>query len=212
MKKSVDSILKSSIELFNEKGIYHVSNREIASNAGISLSTLNYHFKSKNDIIVAATYSLFEELSDLINNQKEKLLQGFAYAVLPDYLRLQIEHRFFYFNFFYLMTDFPKIKNSYMRMVDNGEKIFQSMIYSSIGMGYIKKETLESDERVKLIWNDLFLKDHFLIQHIFIKGEEKEYLSKSYHRTAHLLSPYLTENGKELIAKNAPQEYYSCGH
>ncbi|MEM6699218.1 MAG: TetR/AcrR family transcriptional regulator [Bacteroidota bacterium] len=73
-------ILKSSISLFNEKGMANVRLQQIANDIGISAGNLAYHFKNKEAIVEAihedldksivkilSTYRIFPNLIDFDN-------------------------------------------------------------------------------------------------------------------------------------------------
>ena len=62
MNGTKQKILKSAIQLFNEKGLVNVRLQHIADNTGISVGNLAYHYYSKKAIIQAIDTELGEEL------------------------------------------------------------------------------------------------------------------------------------------------------
>jgi len=52
MKESTrEAILQTSQKLFNERGVYNVTLRQIATETNMSQGNLNYHFKKREDIL-----------------------------------------------------------------------------------------------------------------------------------------------------------------
>src|SRR5882724_10088023 len=60
--KTADRILDASVRLFNERGFQNVPALRIAMHLGISPGHLSYHFKTKNDIVMALFPRLEEEM------------------------------------------------------------------------------------------------------------------------------------------------------
>jgi DNA-binding transcriptional regulator YbjK len=46
-----DRILDAALEIVADEGVGRLSNRSLASRAGVSLGTLTYHFESQNDVL-----------------------------------------------------------------------------------------------------------------------------------------------------------------
>lgn len=63
MKNTKQKILDTAILLFNEKGYENVSLREIAREADTTIGNLTYHFKKKEDLVIAIVYDLHESFS-----------------------------------------------------------------------------------------------------------------------------------------------------
>ena len=53
MNKTKLKIILAAIKLFNEEGLMNVRNQDIAKGAKMSLSNFNYHYKTKQDLVVA---------------------------------------------------------------------------------------------------------------------------------------------------------------
>src|ERR1039457_3129947 len=71
---STEQKIKSAAKkLFTQKGYYAVKTREIAAEAGINLSLLNYYFRSKEklfELVMADNFITFVEgASGIINNE-----------------------------------------------------------------------------------------------------------------------------------------------
>lgn len=60
-KLKIDSIFASAMTLLNQGGIESLSMRAIAENVGMSLSNLQYHFKTRDDLLVALLGNFLRE-------------------------------------------------------------------------------------------------------------------------------------------------------
>ena len=63
-------ILKSSIQLFNEYGLVNVRLQQIATETGISVGNLAYHYRNKEAIIAALTKYVTTEFEDILSTYR----------------------------------------------------------------------------------------------------------------------------------------------
>ena len=71
-------ILDVALDLFLERGYDRTSLREIAERLGFSKAALYYHFKAKDDILVALTDAMLDELSELVERVSREEPPGLA--------------------------------------------------------------------------------------------------------------------------------------
>ena len=74
--KTRDTILESSLIMFNERGFKGVTTSSIADTTGILEGSLWYHFNTKKDIL-SAHIQLLEQVF-LSKNQKQELIVCFV--------------------------------------------------------------------------------------------------------------------------------------
>ena len=65
-----EKILNASIRLFNENGLANVRLQQIASEIGISVGNLAYHFRNKEAILEAVAENLDVELSEILSSYR----------------------------------------------------------------------------------------------------------------------------------------------
>jgi len=65
-EKTKQMILDAGIRIFAEQGYYHTSMEEIAKAANVTRGAVYWHFKSKEDFILAMADSIYNETSELI--------------------------------------------------------------------------------------------------------------------------------------------------
>ena len=66
MNSTKQKIVLAAIKLFNEEGLTNVKNSDIAKAAKMSLSNVNYHFKTKQDLVYAVTDHMKEVLEEKV--------------------------------------------------------------------------------------------------------------------------------------------------
>ena len=69
-------ILTAAEEVFAAKGFEGASTREIAARAGVNISSLHYHWESKETLYYAVFRNIFDQLVDLLGNTLTPLLAG----------------------------------------------------------------------------------------------------------------------------------------
>jgi AcrR family transcriptional regulator len=67
-------ILAAAEEVFAEKGFQGASTREIAARAGVNISSLHYHWASKETLYFAVFRNIFDRIVDLLQNTLAPLL------------------------------------------------------------------------------------------------------------------------------------------
>jgi len=64
-------ILSAAEEVFASRGFTGASTREIAARAGVNISSLHYHWASKETLYVAVFRNIFDQLVDLVQHALE---------------------------------------------------------------------------------------------------------------------------------------------
>src|ERR1043166_1179893 len=67
-------ILAAAEEVFAAKGFQGASTREIATRAGVNISSLHYHWESKETLYFAVFRNIYEQIVDLLRNTLAPLL------------------------------------------------------------------------------------------------------------------------------------------
>jgi len=69
-------ILGAAEEVFAARGFEGASTREIAARAGVNISSLHYHWESKETLYFAVFRNIFDQIVDLLRNTLGPLLAG----------------------------------------------------------------------------------------------------------------------------------------
>jgi len=128
MESTKEKILKSAIQLFNEKGLVNVRLQHIADAVGISVGNLAYHFYSKKAIIIAIDEELSELIAPIISeNRSFPCLMDFD-AQLARYYYLLMKYSFYFLDLLELKRGYPKLyqrrKNYRVQIIQQIENWF----------------------------------------------------------------------------------------
>ncbi len=106
-EETAAKIVKAAVELFAINGYAGTSIRTIASSAGTSVGTLQYHFPSKDVLYAAAMKSVYEPLSEMLEDAyqitelpleealREATVQGFRF-IREYHLNVRLIYRDFF--------------------------------------------------------------------------------------------------------------------
>lgn len=198
MKESTrDAILQTSQKLFNERGVYNVTLRQIATEIQMSQGNLNYHFRKKEDIIK----ELFNQFSVLLNSEFTEVAKMgqnfyFIFELARKTLVLQMQYRFLIVDLNYLVNDLPEIeivvRETMIQRVNQFKQLFKD---------FVEKEFMRKPE-YKIEYDELAMRLYLLGVYSILPLAKEYELNESKTIKKYLsiiLStcyPYLTKTGK----------------
>ncbi|MEM6720303.1 MAG: TetR/AcrR family transcriptional regulator [Bacteroidota bacterium] len=197
MKNIKSKILAEAKKLFNEKGVAHVSIREISREVGISHSNLIYHFKDKNalltslhDQILASAIQLNQDISTEENTLKSLFISTLTgFEIIYDF-------RFFMIDFNLIMRENEELHTQIKAIEQLRFTMYEEKITKMIAEDIMRKEAY-AQEYDYLIAQIRVFSDYW-VSSSQVYEENPQLRIKKYARL--LLThfyPYLTEKGKE---------------
>jgi AcrR family transcriptional regulator len=133
-------IIETSITYFNENGFMNTSMRNIAIASDMSLSNLQYHFKTKQVLIegiVDEMYKLFEGIFDY----KEEAVDLMMLINLADYwFDFQRKFIFFYKEISAIMQQYPTVSKKYLFIKEKRTNEMESLLKTYASFGVMKPE------------------------------------------------------------------------
>ncbi len=189
-----EHILNESLNLFNEKGFTALSLRQIAAALNMSDGNLRYHFKTKEDLLMAqfqsmldAMYALGEKVSPPETTNFEKIFVD----TLNTY-KLIYNYRFIFLETTPLLTSYNSFMMAYYNMVENRKTWNMDRINKLIANGII---TPMDERSIEQFYVQIFLLSESWVKFVHIKNLEGKDLEKAiaYYAevTAKLIKPYL---------------------
>lgn len=124
MKTIKEAIIEQSKKLFNEKGYYQVTMRDIAREANTTLGNLTYHFRRKEDLVLEIQKDAQGKLLRVLEERlKKREAHEYCLSEVFDTFdateKTEKEYSYYFNNLMELGRDYPEIYNQqqYIRNV-----------------------------------------------------------------------------------------------
>lgn len=200
-------ILRVALRLFNEHGAPNVSTNRIAEVCGISKGNLNYHFRSRQEIILALFADITIEMNrgwydDHLNPTMEHMAHMFVRQ-----LRLNWRYRFFYRELIPLLRDSKLLQRRFnevrVRRVAEVKRFMQGLITAGLVRGGDTEEQLDL-----LITSTWVLSDHWL-NFIETSGGsvDEDAFGRGYDILVNMMKPYLTPIGLQGLKRREDLDF-----
>ncbi len=204
-----DKILKTALDLFNNRGLDKVSPRLIAEKVGISDGNLRYHFKTKELLIT----QLYENmLAELDANMQQQQQTSFSLAGLLDHIKIGIEtqykYKFILINLVEICRNIKLIRKHYREATRRRQEEFHFNVDKLIDTGFIlESKDLQHRNNVFAVYHIL---GNFWAIEADLQGETDATCIVNYffRVNSSLMIPYLTEKGWQAFQQyfNEPQK------
>jgi hypothetical protein len=199
--KTSEKIKCQALRLFNEKGVDHVSSLEISQALNISYGNLTYHYKKKDDIVLALYTEMQAELNRAINHLVQCLFEETFYLKLVNEIFDVIwKYRFIYLNINSLMSQFAFIQKSEKTYSNTRVKILNRAKKYLIQEGYLAPEVNNNYDA--LIQNlNMILYAWITDANVFYEGEDSAKIQVYVSLFYQVALTHITEKGLKLYAQ-----------
>jgi len=197
MKNIKHQILDTAIKLFNKSGFKNVAISQIASEIGISNGNLNYHFKKKDDLMLAIFERMDEEQGEiLIRFKSYPNLKGFIEQT-DIFYRFQLKYRFFYLDTLEIGRAYPKISEAHRKYSLRSIQHIRDSLEYGVKRGVFQLEPFPDayDYLAYTIW----MKGAFWLVQMEILQKDCKDTEVFIHSFTSLWQPYLTSKGLEEL-------------
>jgi len=197
MRNTKDRILKTSLILFNDKGLANVPLRFIAEEMKISVGNLQYHFKKREDIINALYFQLVEQIDNVMldnENQSDNLLKIFV-TISKTISETFFRYRFFLLDFNMIIREHAIIKTHYAKLTLFREQQFIDFMKRLNDANLIREEILPNE------YKNLFIRfqiiSDFWVSRANIHSNKmsKKVIPEYLEVINQTIFPYLTKKG-----------------
>jgi AcrR family transcriptional regulator len=199
--KTKEKILITALTLFNSEGLKGVTLRRISGEMGISQGNLNYHFKTKADIISALYYQLVE----MMNVEMEKITQSqpiLPYLYQSSRVSMQIlyQYRFITKDLYAVLQTDSNLKSHYVELQKTRKHQFLALFSTMVEQDLMRAEELDG-EYIRLYERMNILGDNWInAAQLFVKAGHTAVAH--YHSLLfEVIYPYLTQKGKIAFNK-----------
>ena len=132
MTKTRDKILQTACDLFNQHGYFPVTIRQIATALGISSGNLNYHFRTREDILETLYFDMVTHFDARVAALPQ---QEFSLAQMRDdilgSMKIMLEYRFFWTDLYQLLRQSDRIQDHFNTALQNRKQgyafLFQAL-------------------------------------------------------------------------------------
>lgn len=193
MSATKERILSVAVELFNEKGFVNVTMRNIADEVDMSLGNLTYHFKRKEDLMLAIHAQIIEERNALMESVQMIPSIANIHNQLVPLLKLYERFKFFHQDLMEVMRAYPEIARMQQEHINNQITYIKAIIDYSVGSGNMKPESISGQyqQLAETVW---LLLTFWLTQRE-IRNQEGNYYNQARGAMWNLVVPILTEKG-----------------
>ena len=193
--KTNEKIVDKALTLFNEKGVVQVSSLEISQSLNISYGNLTYHYKKKDDIVLALYAQMQQSLDTSINRLVQCIFEETFYPKLVNEIFDVIwNYRFIYLNINSLMNQFEFICESEKSYYATRIKILNRAKKYLIQEGYLKPEINNNYE--SLIQNlNMILYAWITDAKLFYEGDEDKKIDIYVSLFYNVALTHVTEKG-----------------
>lgn len=195
--KTNEKIRNQALILFNDKGVDQVSSLEISQALKISYGNLTYHYKKKDDIVLALYSQMQQELNTAINRLVQCIFEETFYLKLVNEIfEIIWDYRFIYLNINSLMNQFEFIAESEKSYSAMRIKILNRAKKYLIQEGYLKPEANNNYE--SLIQNlNMILYGWITDAKLFYEGDEAKKIEVYVSLFYNVALTHITEKGRK---------------
>ncbi len=194
--KTKDKILLNAIRMYNESGVQSITSRHIAGEMGISHGNLDYHYKTREEIVLAIYKRMRKEMSEAYGGRKAGISSLEHFHLLLLHLEeFQYKYRFFNLDVLEVSRSYPSvnqiIQETFVKRKMQTQELFREAIRDGF-MNPLEEHTLERVEHIirMLITFWLSQREVMAAYNYSEKGE-------MIHTIYTFIRPYLTKAGIE---------------
>ena len=133
MKNTKEKIQDAAQLLFNQHGYFNVTIRMIAQELNMSSGNLNYHFKTRKELLKKLYFDMVAVFDKRVDNiHKQKLSLQFVSDSMETSMERMVAYKFFWTELDGLLREDEEIKmhfyKAYQRRLDGSKFLFQILI------------------------------------------------------------------------------------
>ena len=198
--KTKEKIIQSALRLYNQKGLYNVSSRDICRDLSISPGNFSYHYPSIQRLCTDLFSRLIKALESIDSSAETASIIRYL-DQRKAIMLIQYHYRFFYLNLYDTLQKFEGIKDFYVLhyQEENAKiiKTYQSFAQQSQFKQALSPSQLKAVQQATQILQSSWLIDASLQLDKQLDQLILEYL---YQQIQILLVPYLREKSQQIVA------------
>lgn len=192
-KKNIKiEILNASNQLFNADSWSNVSLRKIATQLNISDGNLRYHFKTKEEIVLALFSKMAEEMLIEINIQLDEF--ELKPSMFQSIFEIMYAYRFLFIEAYFIKKEYESYQFLFDQLQESRKQLFIETFNRLIEEGVLS--TKFSNEQYSLLFEQIFILSDSWIKYVKPSNEIEIELEINHYSSLcyALLVPYLVES------------------
>jgi AcrR family transcriptional regulator len=199
-------ILDSALRLFNQHGSPNVSTNRIAEDCGISKGNLNYHFRTKQEIVLTLFWQMSQETLAETQHDDDSPEDRLA-GLFAKQLAIAWRYRFFIREAAALLREQSILRRRFSELRRRNGAEWRRVLNDLSANGRLKPLPPESE--TELLMGAIFVHcDHWLH---FVETQDEEIDESSfmhgYETLLLLLGSYATDSGAKQLRRHAMIEH-----
>lgn len=193
--KTKDKILQVAVRMFNEHGVQSINSRHIATEMGISYGNLDYHYNTKEVLLLAIYKQMRKEMSDSYLSRKahSSALEHFHHLLIQ-LEAFQLKYRFFNLDVLEISRSFPKISKLLTKTLELRKQQVDELFQEFIKEGHLEER--EGFQYGRLQHTIRIIITFWLSQQEVLHNFKFRETGEMTKHIWEILSPYLTESGR----------------
>ena len=194
--KTKDKIVAVAIRMFNESGIQGITSRHIAAEMGISHGNLDYHYHTKEDLILSIYDKMRQEASESYGTRRPNTtsFQHF-HRMISELEEFQYRYRFFNLDVLEISRSFPNVSRKIQETLILRKQQTQLLFEEFLNDGYVSFP--DEDVMERILHTIRMVITFWLSQLEVISTYKFKQKGEMVRLVWNTFLPYLTPAGKE---------------
>jgi AcrR family transcriptional regulator len=198
-KETQNRILDTAILLFNEQGTGRVSCNRIAEACGVSKGNLHYHYKNKEEIVLAVWARISHEIEEKWGEDADTPTITHMAELTQRQFNLMWRYRFFYRELNTLLARDALLKHRFLQIRQRRETSIRKFFIALIDNGVLElaEEDNALESLLRIAW---IITEHWMS---FLAIEDKQIdaatMQEGFQLTLQLFKPLLSDEAKADI-------------
>ena len=195
-------IKQAAVDLFNRLGTSEVTIQHISERVGVSRGNLQYHFKSKEEIIKAIYADIVAEMDRTWRHDEQKPTMFHMAEMFSRQLELKWRYRFLYREIVTLSRRYPHlgafVRKTRVQRIESTMAFFDALIKA----GALKRIRSKKSLRYIVAMTNIFCDNWLNFLELQQERETEEIAQLGYDYIIEMLYPFLSAKAKNDIYRS----------
>ena len=191
-----EKILAQALKMFNEEGLKETTLRKIAQALGMSQGNLNYHFKTKDELVSALYFELVELMNvQMLQTLNDQPILSYLYESSLVSMTCMYRYKFIIKDLYHVLKTSEQLNQHYLELQHLRSTQFLQLFDALIAQGLMRPATFENEyqrfyERLNILGDNWIHMEDIKI------GQREDFIAHYHSLLFEVIYPYLTETGK----------------